>query len=335
MARADRPVIIYRLGSLGDTVVALPCFHAIRRAFPDRRLLCLTNVPVSSKAAPLAAILRAGGFIDDVIDYPVGTRSPLALARLAWRLRATGADTLIHLAESRGLDALRRDLAFFRLAGLRHVLCAPTTRDLQEVRVDPVTGEEEPEAERLARTLAPLEQVDLTLRANWDLRLMAEERAEGASALAPLGGRPFLAINMGGKDASKDWGDANWDALLSALAPDLPGLGLVAVGAPADAERSGAVLARWPGATANLCGALSPRGSAAALGAARLLIGHDSGPLHLAVAGGTTTVGIFGDFNRPRRWHPYGPGHVAVHDMRGVGAITVERVADAVRAVLG
>ena len=332
--RTDKPVIIYRLGSLGDTVVALPCFHAIRRAFPDRRLLCLTNVPVSGKAAPLAVILRAGGFIDDVIDYPVGTRSPLALGRLTWRLRATGADTLIHLAESRGLDAMRRDLAFFRLAGLRRVLCAPTTPDLQEVRVDPVTGEEEPEAERLARTLAPLEHVDLTLRANWDLRLTADERAEGTAALASLGGQPFLAINMGGKEACKDWGDANWEALLTALAPDFGSFGLVAIGAPADSERSAAVLAPWPGVTANLCGALSPRGSAAALAAARLLIGHDSGPLHLAAAGGTTTVGIFGDFNRPRRWHPYGPGHIAVHDMRGVGAITVDRVAEAVRAVL-
>jgi len=46
-------VLIYRLGSLGDTVAALPCFHLIERAFPDAERLVLTNVPVSTKAAPL------------------------------------------------------------------------------------------------------------------------------------------------------------------------------------------------------------------------------------------------------------------------------------------
>jgi ADP-heptose:LPS heptosyltransferase len=331
---APKPVLIYRLGSLGDTIVALPCFHAIDRAFPGRRRLVLTNVPVSSKAAPLAIILEPGGLIDGVIDYPVGTRSLLPLLRLRNAIRATGADTLVYMAASRGLKNVRRDMLFFRLCGLKTIMCAPTTGDLHDNRELP-DGEQEPEAERLARCFAPLGPIDLADRANWDLRLTAAEAGAADAALAAMGATPFLAINMGGKVQPKDWGDDNWTALLAALVPAAGHMGIVAVGAAEDSERSSAVLVTWPGPTLDLCGKLKPRESAAALGRARAFVGHDSGPLHLAAAGGTRTVGLFGDYNRPRKWHPYGTGHRPLHDMRGVRAISVDQVRDAVLGLIG
>ncbi|HET8611725.1 MAG TPA: glycosyltransferase family 9 protein, partial [Sphingomonas sp.] len=304
-----RPILIYRLGSLGDTIVALPCFRRIARSFPDAPRLVLTNVPVSSKAAPLEIILRPGGLIDGVIDYPIGLRSIGALWRLRKAIRATGADTLVYLAAARGLSRVRRDRLFFRLCGIRTIIGAPDTPDLHDNRIDPATGDQEPEAERLARTLAALGPIDLDDPAQWDPALTDEEKTAADEALRPLEGMPFLAINMGGKVAVKDWGDDNWSALLERIAPDFPGMALVAVGAAEDAERSAAVMTAWPGRTLNLCGALKPRESAAALARARLFVGHDSGPLHLAAATGTPTLGLFGDYNRPRKWHPYGKGH--------------------------
>ena len=76
-------IVIYRLGSLGDTIVALPCFTAVTRLFPNARKVLLTNKPISTKAAPIESILGAGtGFFDTSIAYPVGTRSPGALFAL-------------------------------------------------------------------------------------------------------------------------------------------------------------------------------------------------------------------------------------------------------------
>jgi heptosyltransferase III len=332
MSAASEPILIYRLGSLGDTVVALPCFHAIARAFPGHRKLVLTNVPVSSKAAALDIILRPGGLIDEVIEYPVGQRSLGAFWQLRRAIRATGARTMIYLAAPRGRRAVLRDTLFFRLCGFSKIIGVPLDPDLHDCR-ETDTGME-PEAERLARTMAALGPIDLQDPANWDLRFTEAERARATAALAPLGGRAFIGINMGGKDASKDWGDDNWQALITDLALRHGTLGLVAVGANEDAERSAAVLACWPGPTANLCGALSPRESGAALGGAQLFIGHDSGPLHLAAAGGARVIGLFGNFNRPRRWHPYGPQHRVHHDMRGVRAITVGEVAATIESML-
>jgi len=320
-------LIIYRLGSLGDTVVALPCFHRIAQSFPDHERIVLTNIPVSSKAAPLEIILKPSGLIHGALEYPVGVRSIGQILSLRQRLRAQKADTLVYLMPSRGLFNVVRDLLFFRSCGFSRFIGAPLTRDLMENRIDPDTGFQEPEAERLARTMAPLGAIDLRDRSCWDLRLTNEEKAVATRALAPLGGRAFFAINLGGKAEEKDWGDLNWRQLLHELATALPEpLALVVIGGADDFNRCEAVIANWPHQRLNLCGVLSPREGAAAIAAARFFIGHDSGPLHMAAAVGTSCIGLFGNYNVPRKWHPYAPAVRVLHEKMGLESLSVNQV---------
>ena len=328
------PIIIYRLGSLGDTIVALPCFKKIAESFPEREKLVLTNVPVSSKAAALEEILRPGGFIDGVIEYPLRLRSPSALMRLRHQLMKTGSDTLIYLAANRGRLPVWRDILYFRSCGFSKIIGAPLTADLLKNRIDFVDGGEEPEAERLARTWVDLGPIDLKSPAAWDLRLTAAEIATGAQSVACFQNRDFFAINMGGKVLSKDWGEEKWGKLMLALVQKFSSMGVAVVGAGDDAARGETLLHLWPGRKVNLCGRLNTRECAAVLNRARLFIGHDSGPLHLAAAGQVPCVGLFGDYNSPRKWHPYGLKHRVVHDVRGLDMISVEHAYEAVVALL-
>ena len=328
-----RRVVIYRLGSLGDTVVALPCLHAIARAFPDAERVMLTNVPVSTKAAPLEAILGGSGLVQRYMAYPVGIRSFHALRALRRSLRALDADTLVYLTPPRGLRAAWRDLLFFRLCGFKHVIGAPVRADLQNNRVEP-DGSVEQECRRLARCIEALELVDLTDPGAWDLHLTDAERQAATSALGAAAQLPRIAINMGGKVAQNDWGEANWRSLVQRLREVCPDHALVFVGAAEDAVRAASVGALWGGTVANLCGRVSPRVSAAAMAGSRAFAGHDSGPLHLAASVGVRCVGLYGNNNLPRKWHPYGSQHRIIHDLRGVGAIRVEQVLDALREQL-
>jgi heptosyltransferase III len=331
----DEKVVIYRLGSLGDTVAALPAFHLVRRLFPDAERIALTNVPVSSKAAPLESILRDGGFIHRSIPYPVGLRDPVALARLALRLRRLGATTLVYMTETKGARSTRRDVAYFRWAcGFRRIVGAPLTDDLATLRVSP-DGEIEREVERLARTLADLGGIDLSDRSGWDLRLTAAEREEARTALGPVAGQPRVVVNTGGKAAQKDWGEPNWERLLAALSERLPGDGLVFVGAGEDSPRAARLGEHWEsGPVVDLCGKVSPRVSGAAMEGATLFVGHDSGPLHLADAVGTPAIGLFGDFNRPKEWHPCSPATYVIHRTEGMQAIAVDDVTAAAGSLL-
>ncbi|MFG1185640.1 glycosyltransferase family 9 protein [Xanthobacter aminoxidans] len=327
-------LIIYRLGSLGDTIIALPFFRRVAELYPDHERIVLTNVPVSSKAAPLLSVLGTE-IVHGALSYPVGTRSPAALWDLRRRLMALGADTMIYMMPSRGVVNVYRDLLFFKLCGFRSIIGVPYTRDLDTCRISPQTGEEEPECERVGRALAALGPVDLHDPANWDLALTPGELAAGRGIVAPIAGVPSIAINMGGKAAQKDWGVDNWRSLLGEISQKHPGHGLLVVGAAEDSARVDAIRDVWRGPLIDACGALAPRESAAAMQTAQLFIGHDSGPLHLASAAGVPCIGLFGDFNRPRKWHPYVGRNRTIHDMRGVRAITVDQVVAAVAEQIG
>jgi len=332
-AKPER-IVIFRLGSLGDTVVALPCLHKIAAAFPNAERIVLSNIPVSSKAAAIEAILANSRLIDGVIDYPLQARSIARLWALCLRLRALRAPTLVYLAPWRSRAQLFRDLFFFRLCGFRRIIGAPIKRDLSRSRVDPVTGLIEQECSRLARTLSPLGMIDLDDRANWDLRLTEQERTAGADAVAAFKGLPFIAINMGGKAAQNHWGDDNWRRLFVELSKTHGRYGLLVVGARDDAAPVALVTASWPGAVVNSCGRLAPRESAAAMERAQLFVGHDSGPMHLAAACGVPCIGLFSGLIPPRKWHPYGVGHQVIHRMEGMSAIQVDEVAALVRGAL-
>jgi heptosyltransferase-3 len=322
-------VIIFRIGHIGDTAAALPCFHRIARSFASSRRLLLTNIPASQKAAPVESVLANSGLIDDVIYFPPPPRTLRSFVKLREEIRATKSQALVYVAD-RNLLATLRDVCFFRACGIRSIIGAPISSDLRRPRVDPTTGFVEFEAERLARCLARLGPIDLHDPDFWDLRLQRHEMRAAEQSLAPIRQFEFIAVSVGGKVASKDWGDDNWMTLLALMALRYSHLALVFFGSADEFDRSSMLAAAWPGPRLNLCGRLVPRESAAAMRSALLFVGHDSGPLHLAAVAGVPCVGIFGNYNRPKWWHPMGQRHRIIHNMRGVRHIAPEEVCVAI-----
>lgn len=295
-------IIIYRLGSLGDTVIALPCFHLVRRTYPEAKILILTNQPVMGKAAPAMAILENSGLCDEAIAYPVGTRDAQELGKIRQTIRQIQPELFIHLAAGRGLLKSLRDYMFFKTCGVKKIFGTPFHgRDLQARQIGP--GEYEPESERLLRRIASLGTVDPGDRPSWDLGLKPDER-NAAAAFVPSNGKKYLAVSLGTKVPVKDWGEDNWEKLLELLSAELAGVTLVLLGAADEGERSEKLGRAWAGGCINLCGKTSPRVSAAVLERCRLFIGHDSGPMHLAAVTGVPTIGLFSWFNPPGQWFP-------------------------------
>jgi ADP-heptose:LPS heptosyltransferase len=348
-------VLIYRLGSLGDTLIALPALNLVARSFPNAERRMLTNFPVNVKAPPAAAILDHTGLVHGFFRYVVGTRSALELAKLWWTIRRWHPDVLVYLAAPRGVAAAQRDARFFRLCGISHLIGVPLTDDMQQNRWQQDVQALEPEAERLTRNIASLGEAHLHDAASWDLHLTTDEKTRADAALGPLAEMPLIAVSVGTKVQSKDWGKDNWRALLAQLAALYPGYGLALSGAPEESEASEFAGEGWRkaggGPVVNLCGELTPRESAAAFRRARVFIGHDSGPMHLAAAVQTPCVAIFAARNKPRVWFPYGDKHRVVYHQtecwgcgletciverkRCLTSITVDEVVAEVRAILG
>lgn len=317
-------VLIYRLGSLGDTMVTLPALHVVERAFPHAERRLLTNLPVHAKAPAAWAVLEGSGLVQSTMSYPVGTRNPLALGRLVWEIRRFGPQVLVYLAQPRGKNLVARDVRFFRTCGIRKFIGVPEG-DLGEGRYDAASGLWEQEAARLLRCVQPLGEADANDLRNWDLRLTEKELARGRAALAPLGGAAFVACGPGTKMQANDWGRENWRALLGRVSEELRDRALVLVGAKEDFAASEFAGAAWRGSVLNLCGELTPRETAAVLREAELFLGPDSGPKHLAAAQGVSCALVFSARDRRGVWFPPGQGHRVVRhevDCRGCGLTT-------------
>lgn len=308
-------VIVYRIGSLGDTLVALPAFHLVRQAFPHARITLLTSFPINGKAAPMETILQNTGLYDDTLRYPTSLRNPAELKALRTQLQAGRYDCLIYLAKPKGgLLTSVRDYLFFRSSGIPRVIGVPFTAAKLRCQPLPGSGLYQSETERTLACLRELGAVDVRDSRWWDLRLTPGEIAQAETLLDRAGiSGPFLAASVGTKIQAKDWEEDNWQALIRRLGQANPHLPLVLFGVQDERDRSERLASRWPGPAANFCGLTSPRVSAAVLRHASLMVCHDSGPMHLAAAMGIPCVAIFSARGKPGEWYPCGENHTVIY----------------------
>ena len=307
--------MVYRIGSLGDTLVVLPAFHLVRRAFPDAHITLLTNIPVNAKAAPMETVLRHTNLYNDTLKYPVSLRNLRELIRLRKALRDGHYDCLVYLASPKGgILTSVRDYIFFRSCAIPSVVGVPFSRST--LRSLPVPGSNLYQS-RTVRALEALQELgtaNIGAREWWDLKLTPAEIAEGQALLATHGIKaPFLAASVGTKIQAKDWEEHNWRALMERVARSFPDLPLILLGVEEERERSERLLKLWHGPKANLCGETSPRVSAAILREASVLLCHDSGPMHVAATMGVPCVAIFSARAKPGEWFPHGSQHSVLY----------------------
>lgn len=340
--RADQPtppkrILVYRLGSIGDFVIALPSLHLIRRRYPSAEIALLTNLPIDGRTRPASSIVEGTGLIDRYIAYPASTRDVQELHRIRSAILAFAPDLFVYLAAPGGAFRVYRDYLFFRLCGIRRFVGVPFARDARRLRANGTVFERE--AHRLLRCLAGLGEATPDAEGGW-LDLSPAELAEADHLLDARAklfpGLRFLALSTGTKQPIKEWSDDHWQALLGALRS--PEFGLILIGGDDDRERAARISRVWPGPVFNFCGLLSPRLSAAMLRHAELFLCLDSGPMHLAAAVGTRCAAVFSTNAPPGKWLPFGSRHAVFYPSSpraAVNSIRPEEVAAVVKGLLG
>jgi ADP-heptose:LPS heptosyltransferase len=298
----DRKVVlIFQIGSLGDTVISMPCYREIARRHPGADRYLLTNYPIGSKMVSAEAILSAPNMIVGTIEYPMPLRRLDKMLELYRQITALKPTVLYYLVPEKKPANLLRHYLFFKLCGIPRIQGMPWSRDLRFSREIVAETLWESEASRLLRTIgaAPGPPSD----ADRDLSLADAERARADALLRGLGDTAgFVVISVGGKVPLNNWGDENWSAMLQQLSRARPSLGAVFVGSADERARNDRLAAQWEGPSLNSCGQLAPRETAALIERANAFVGHDTGTLHLAAAVNTPIIGIFGARNRPGIW---------------------------------
>jgi asparagine synthase (glutamine-hydrolysing) len=322
-------ILIYRIGQLGDTIVALPAMWAIRRAWPDAHLSLLFDQ--HRKAGYVAAfdLLQGCGIFDEFIGYPFEARlgrKATEAVRLLATVRRHRFDTLVYLAPSgRSPERVRRDRTFFRAAGIKKFVGMSGFPSLDPKRENIPLAAAKPESRLLLDRLAASGFPPSALADSFDLNLGAREARLFESWLGlqePDGERPWIAIGPGSKMPAKKWPTERFEQVVRQLIAEFD-IWPVIFGGAEDIEVGTKLLRSW-GRGYNAAGALDIRTAAHALKLCALYLGNDTGTMHLAAAIGLPCVAIFSSRDRPGMWYPSGTNNVIFRseiDCEGCGLV--------------
>jgi heptosyltransferase-2 len=120
------------------------------------------------------------------------------------------------------------------------------------------------------------------------------------------GPRPLLVFHVGAGTAAKTWPAAQWRELIGRSIVELDAR-IILVGGAGDMETARSITHDqfWPGLM-DWTARLTLEQLAALARRARVFVGADSGPAHLAAAAGAEVVALFSGSTEPARWRPWG-----------------------------
>ncbi|MCS7246296.1 MAG: glycosyltransferase family 9 protein [Thermomicrobium sp.] len=347
-------VVLVRPDHLGDAILSFPALRLLRSTAPRLRRTILTG-PWNRE------VFEHSGLAHEVVTLPFpgftrSTRShPIAPYRLlvqeAARLRRRAPLAIVLLREDHWWGAWLGALAGIPIRiGADH----PAVARFLTHRLAHRSGHVAAVSIELAAAALRLLGYDTRIPQPtptdfplfWPVDASAAQRVRGL--LDRRGARPPIAVIHPGSGApAKCWPEARWAALVDAL--EASGYTVVLTGS-ADEKVVLQRITAWSRHTPLVvAGELTLRELAELLRCASVVIGPDTGPLHLATAVGTPTVHLFGPTS-PDRFGPWGLAHrhrvlrapdwcprcgdIGADRPSGVGcmmALSVERVVDELR----
>jgi ADP-heptose:LPS heptosyltransferase len=312
---ASKPrILLIRPDHLGDLVLTTPILAALRKHIPDAHITMMIG-PWSSE------IVARHPALDQLITCPFpgfqrAPQKPLApymlLLQTAQQLRRTNYDLAINLRPDFWWGA-----ALVYLAGIpRRAGYAIQPGEPFLTHALPFTQPEHATVSNLRLTSAGLqalaypappepyepERYPLHFAPTENERAWVKERLEEASIPTEL---PVIALHPGTGAAVKLWRDEAWARCLNTLAQVAPTRARIVLTGSQQERPMLEEISHSMETPPLLLTAMTVGQLAAVLGRARLVLGVDSGPLHLAVAQGTSTLQLFGPTDE-RIFGPWG-----------------------------
>ncbi len=336
-----RPILVYRIGALGDALVSLPAMFELRRLYPGSPIYLLTELSKADNHVSIKHILGKCVDLSDVIEYDPSKKmcEVFKIAREVRRFRPSSVFYLSPLRKS--WLQVARDYLFFRfvcgineLSGFSHAL--------EERGLDFRTGRE---ADRLMDIVTeghPSGCGSVTIA------FSDQEKERAAHLLGPLtreNGARLVAVCPGSKMPAKRWPLERFSELGKKLLADKT-VRLVVIGDKNDLLIANALVREWGERCINCAGSTTIFESAAVLSNCELYIGNDTGAMHLASLVGVPCIALFSARDTVGKWHPIGENNIILRanvDCSGcmletctkgnacLNAISVEQVLEAYR----
>ena len=295
-------ILIIKPSALGDIVQALPALSALRRSFPDAEISWLIRpqfAPLLEGHRDLTGIIPFDRkFLGKMWYHPGALLAFLGLCR---RLRRSGFDAVFDF------QGLFRTAILTLVSGCKKRLGIAQAREFAPMMY----------THKVRQESGCIHVVDLYMKivraagaSQLDVRFAlprdpaAEQSVERLLSSGNVKADHYAVLVPGSAHADKCWPVERFAALAETLCRDHD-LSIVATGSSCEAPLLSKLAESAQVPVANLAGKTSIPELIALLRSARLVVGNDTGPAHIAAALATPIVMIFGRSN-PARVAPYG-----------------------------
>jgi len=276
-------ILVIKHGALGDFVLSLGPFAAIRAHHPGARITLLTTKPFSELA-------NLSGYFNRVwCDPRASAWNVPAWLGLCWRLRRAGFSRVYDLQTS------RRSSAYYRY----FTAPRPEWSGIAKGCSHPHANPERDRMHTVARQREQLAVAGIDNVAEVDLSWLDGE----VSGFVP--NQPYILLIPGGSAhrTEKRWPAAAYGALASDLAE--AGYVPLLLGAAAERAVLSEISAVCPAAR-NLGGRTDFGQIAALARSAAAAVGNDTGPMHIVTAAGCAATVLFSSASDPGLTAPHG-----------------------------
>lgn len=296
-------IAIIKPSALGDVVMSLPVLNAARQAWPNARISWVIN-------KNLVGLLEHHPAIDELITFDrkgfgQGIGGALKFGAWLWSLRRHNFDMVIDL------QGLLRSGLMSRATGAKYRIGLAESREgstwfyTDTIETLKVKGEDIHAVDRLLKMTAYMGVTQPGDKPNffWPRTLRSQAWARKELENLP---RPWVGYTIGARWQTKKWPVEQFQKLSEMVQANFGG-SLVLVGGPEDRELADRFMAgpKSPSRTiVDLIGKTTLPELQSLCGELDLLVTNDTGPLHVAAAVGTPTVGIF-TCTRPARTGAY------------------------------
>ncbi len=309
LGEVRRLLVIRTDERVGNVLLTVPLLRALRRGLPGAEIVFL-------HAASKGALVQGLPHVDRLVPFEKRDffRRPWRFFAQLRRLRDDRFDVAIEAGHYHAFSLTAALLCRFVRPRVSIGHDRGLARWFFDHPVPPPAGVVQDVSVKLS-LLAPLGLADGDRRLETPLAADAAARERMRARLREAGIDPdrVLVINPGARMQVRRWDPARYGALAARLSR-AHGLQPVILWGPGEEAIARAVVAH-AGREARLAPPTDLRELAALLGLARGFVTNDTGPMHLGVACGAPTVGIFLATD-PRRWgHP--DAAFAAVDLRG------------------
>ncbi len=311
-----KKILIIKTVAIGDMVVLLPTIKALKNIFGDAKISLLTTPRVKE-------VVEGQPFIDEIIYYDIlGSDKGLGgFSRIVKRLKEEQFDLSIDLEHYYNFTALISRLSKIKvMAGF--AIKGQVRQKIFNIKIPYSVNSHEVEAffeaarvfvgNGLSRELSPKM---VKIATSIQDKQVVEQFLEANNILKD---DLVVGVHPGTSNSAKArrWQSEKWAEIIKVLIDDYKAK-VIITGTSSDEEISNI---KYQISKINqishppvICTDFSLKQFSALCQRFNLMISVDTGPMHIAAAMGTKTVGLFGP-NIPAKWGPYGYQDLAVYN---------------------